>query len=134
MSDVHTASVRADVWLWAARFFKTRSLCRQAIDGGKVELNGAACKPAKPVHAGDTLRVTRGNERFEIEVLGLADTRGPASVAQTLYRESEASRQAREARREQARLQRPPRPDSRPGKADRRALRRFKHEGGDVGT
>jgi ribosome-associated heat shock protein Hsp15 len=130
MSEMHAGSVRADVWLWAARFFKTRSLCRQAIDGGKVELNGASCKPSRPVKPGDALRITRGNERFEIEVLALADTRGPAKVAQTLYQESEASRVAREKQRELARLQRPVRPDARPDKADRRALRRLKHEQG----
>ena len=90
MNEQTIPSVRADIWLWAARFFKTRSLCRQAIDGGKV----VACKPSKTVKPGDTFRITRGNERFEVEVLALSDTRGPASVAQTLYRESEASRTA----------------------------------------
>lgn len=131
MSDVSTegaGSVRADVWLWAARFFKTRSLCRQAIDGGKVELNDGACKPSKPVKVGDRLRVTRGEERFDIEVLALGTRRGPASEARQLYEETEASRAAREERRAVARLQRPVRPDARPDKADRRALRKLKQQ------
>lgn len=119
-------SVRADVWLWAARFFKTRSLCRDAIDGGKVEHNDAACKPAKPIKPGDRLRVTRGEENFAIEVLAVSEKRGPASVAQTLYRETDASIAAREAAREQRRLIGNVGPDKRPDKQDRRALRRLK--------
>ncbi len=122
------ATVRADVWLWAARFFKTRRLAREAIDGGKVELNGAACKPSKPVKPGDRLRVTKGEERFDVEVLALSDKRGPAKVAQALYEETEASRAAREEHRAMARLSRPVKPDKRPDKADRRKLRRLKHD------
>lgn len=94
--------VRLDVWLWAARFFKTRSLARQAVDTGKVEVGGQRAKPSRTVRVGEALRVTRGEETFEIEVRGLSDTRGPAPVAQALYAESEASIQ----RREQQRLQR----------------------------
>ncbi len=120
-------SVRADQWLWAARFFKTRRLSREAIDGGKVELNGSRCKPSKAVKPGDRLQVTRGHERFDVEVLALADKRGPAKLAQALYRETEASREARERQREQLRLSRPVHPDRRPDKADRRRLRRIKH-------
>lgn len=119
-------AVRADVWIWAARFFKTRSLARRAIDGGKIELNGVHCKPAKLVQVGDRLRITRGEERFDIEVLALAERRGPASVAQTLYAEIPASRAAREAERERRRLTRPVRPDQRPDKAARRQLRALK--------
>jgi ribosome-associated heat shock protein Hsp15 len=115
--------------LWAARFFKTRRLAREAIDGGKVELNGAACKPSKAIKPGDELRITKGEERFEIEVLALADKRGPARVAQTLYAESEGSRTAREERRAMARLSRPVRPDKRPDKAARRKLRHLKQHG-----
>lgn len=125
MSDADT--VRADVWLWAARFFKTRRLSREAIDGGKVELDGATCKPAKLIKAGDHMRITRGEERFEIELLAVSAKRGPAAIAQTLYAETEASRSAREAQREQARLSRPVKPAKRPDKADRRKLRDFKH-------
>lgn len=114
--------VRADSWLWAARFFKTRSLAKQAIEHGQVEVNGAACKPSRPLHAGDRLRVRRGDESFEIEVLGLSGKRGSAAAAQALFRESEVSRAAREAAREQRRAARagfqPP-----PGKPDKRARR-----------
>jgi ribosome-associated heat shock protein Hsp15 len=120
------ASVRADVWLWAARFFKTRSLAKQAIDGGKVVVNEAGCKPSKPLHPGDRLRITRGEERLEADVLALSERRGPASVAQTLYRETEASRQGREQAREQRRLVGAPGPLRRPDKQARRELRRLK--------
>lgn len=122
------ANVRADVWLWAARFFKTRRLAREAIDGGKVELNNAACKPSKLVKPGDKLRVTKGEERFDIEVLALSDKRGPAKLAQALYEETEASRTTREEHRAMARLRRPVKPDKRPDKADRRKLHRLKHD------
>ena len=88
-------AVRLDVWLWVARFFKTRTLAKQAIEGGKVEVNRAAGKPAKAVHIGDHLCVSRGVERFEIDVIGLSEQRGSASVAQTLYLETDASREAR---------------------------------------
>lgn len=122
-----TGAVRVDVWLWAARFFKTRSLAKQAIAGGKVGVNGGPCKPAKMLHVGDRLAVGRGEERFEIEVLQLAEQRGPASVAQTLYRESGESRAAREAAREQRRLAGAvPAPPSRPDKQARRELMRLK--------
>lgn len=122
--------VRADVWLWAARFFKTRSLAKQAIDGGKVEVNGAGCKPARALHAGDMLKIGRGEERLEVEVLALSDKRGPASTAQALYRESEASRLAREAWREQRRLVGVQAPRQRPDKHARRELRRLKDDPG----
>lgn len=127
--------VRVDVWLWAARFFKTRSLAKQAIGSGKVQLNGSACKAARPVRVGDRMIVRRGEETMEVEVLGLSEQRGPAPVAQALYRESEASRIAREAAREQRRLAGAPvRPAGRPDKHDRAALRRFKDSGGDGGV
>jgi ribosome-associated heat shock protein Hsp15 len=86
--------VRVDVWLWAARFFKTRSLAKQAIEGGKIDVNDAGCKPAKALHVGDRLKISRGEERLEVEVLGLSDKRGPASVAQSLYCETAGSRVA----------------------------------------
>lgn len=116
------AGVRADSWLWAARFFKTRSLAKQAIEHGQVEINGAACKPSRPMHIGDRLRVRRGEESFEIEVLALSGKRGSAAVAQTLYRESESSRLAREAAREQRRAERAGY-QAPPGKPDKRARR-----------
>jgi len=133
MNDQHDnapTEVRADVWLWAARFFKTRGLAKQAIDGGKIEVNGAGCKPAKALHVGDTLRITRGEERLEVEVLALSAQRGPAPVAQALYRESEASIAARAAMRETRRLQGgAPGPVRRPDKQDRRLLLRLKEQG-----
>jgi ribosome-associated heat shock protein Hsp15 len=120
--------VRADVWLWAARMYKTRSLAKQAIDGGKVDVNGAGCKPAKGLHVGDSVRLTRGEERLELEILALSEQRGPASVAQMLYRETDASRAAREQIREQRRLSGAGlnRPPTRPNKQERRELRRLK--------
>jgi ribosome-associated heat shock protein Hsp15 len=126
--DNSPAGVRADIWLWAARFFKTRSLAKQAIDGGKVELNDAGCKAAKVLHVDDRLRVTRGEQRTEVLVLALSAKRGPAAEAQQLYRETEASRGAREADREQRRLTGAAHdhPLKRPDKQARRQLRRLK--------
>lgn len=122
-------AVRADVWLWAARFFKTRSLAKQAIDGGKIAVNDAGCKPAKTLRPGDMVRVTRGEERLEVEVLALSEQRGPASVAQALYRETDASRAAREQAREQRKLVGAIGPLRRPDKQERRELRRLKDSG-----
>ena len=93
------ASVRLDLWLWAARFYKTRAVAKHAIVTGKVDVGGQRAKPSRSVRIGDQLVITRGEERFEVEVAGLSDTRGAASVAQHLYRESEASRLAREQAR-----------------------------------
>ena len=125
-----SAQVRADLWLWAARFFKTRSVAKQAIEGGKIDVNGAGCKPAKTLHVGDKLKSSRGEDRLEDEVLVLSAKRGPASTAQTLYRESEASMAAREVARAErgtrnGGLLRPP---SRPNKQERRQLMRFKDQ------
>src|SRR6476620_9360644 len=89
-------SVRLDIWLWAARFFKTRSLAKQAIEGGKVALNDAAAKPSRGVHAGDRLAIRRGEEAFVVDVIALSEQRGPAAAAQALYRETEESRATRE--------------------------------------
>ena len=121
-----SSPVRADVWLWAARFFKTRSLAKQAIDGGKVDLNDASCRPAKAVHVGDVFRIGRSEERLEVEVLALSDKRGPALVAQALYRESEASLKAREEAKAQRKLVGAMAPPGRPDKQARRELRRLK--------
>ena len=120
-----TASVRLDLWLWAARFFKTRALAKQAIEAGKVEIGGQRAKPARGVRVGDVLQVVRLDERFDIEVLALADVRGPASVAQTLYRESDSSKLAREqtrARRAAERAGYHP-PETKPDKRARRLIR-----------
>lgn len=118
--------LRADIWLWAARFFKTRSLAKQAIDGGRIGVNEAGCKPAKLLHVGDRLKIGRGEERLEVEVLALSDRRGPATAAQTLYLETQASRTAREAAREQHRLVGASGPVRRPDKHARSQLRRMK--------
>lgn len=117
--------MRLDLWLWAARFFKTRGLAKQAIETGKVEIGGQRVKPARGVRAGEALVVVRGDERFEVEVLALSNTRGPASIAQTLYRESDASKLAREQARAQRAAERagyrPP--DTKPDKRARRLIR-----------
>lgn len=123
-----TGTTRVDVWLWAARFFKTRSLARQAIDGGHIEVNDAGCKPARTLRVGDRLKISRGAERLDVEVLVLSDRRGPASVAQALYAETESSRLTREAARELHRLVGPGGPPQRPDKQARRDLRRLKHD------
>ena len=98
------ATLRIDRWLWAARFFKTRSSASAAVSGGKVHLNGQRTKPARAVRAGDRLDVRRGDNRWEITVLAVAERRGPASEAQTLYEELaesvERRAREREARRE----------------------------------
>ena len=83
-------AVRIDKWLWAARFFKTRGLAQTALDHGRVLLGEARVKPAHLVRVGDSLNITAGERIFEVEVLGLSDVRGPAPVAQQLYRETEA--------------------------------------------
>ena len=116
-------AVRLDIWLWAARFFKTRSLARQAIEGGKIAVNDAAAKPARGVHVGDRLSIRRGEEAFVVDVVALSEQRGPAAVAQALYRETETSRSSREALREQRRMQGPPGPASKPDKRARRLIR-----------
>ncbi|HEY1139014.1 MAG TPA: RNA-binding S4 domain-containing protein [Lysobacter sp.] len=128
MSDVAENSaptVRLDLWLWAARFFKTRSLAKHAIDTGKIEIGGQRAKPSRAVRVNDALRIARGEEIFEVQVRGLSDTRGPASVAQALYLESDASRQAREAARALRMAQRTGyrAPETKPDKRARRLIR-----------
>ena len=120
--------VRVDKWLWAARFFKTRSLATEAVTGGKVDVNGERAKPAKAIKPGDEVRVHLGPYEHILIVRALAERRGPASVAHTLYEETEPSRQARERLAEQMRLA----PagfvyeeKGRPTKKDRRELARF---------
>ena len=93
------AGVRLDLWLWAARFFRTRSLAKQAIETGKVELDGQRAKAARNVRVGDAMKVVRGEETFVIEVAAISAKRGSAVIARTLYRESDESRSTRETRR-----------------------------------
>lgn len=121
--------IRLDKWLWAARFFKTRSLAAEAIGGGKITLNGERAKPAKPVKLGDEIRVQLGPFQHVVIVRALSDRRGPASVAQTLYEETEDSRAARARLSEQLRMA----PaglvyeeKGRPTKRDRREISRFR--------
>jgi ribosome-associated heat shock protein Hsp15 len=125
MTELSTATVRLDLWLWAARFFRTRSLAKQAVETGKVDAAEQRAKSSRAVRVGDVLVITRGEEVFEIEVLALSDRRGSAAVAQALYSESAASRQRREAalaarRAERAGYQAP---QSRPDKRARRLIR-----------
>ncbi len=118
---------RLDKWLWAARFFKTRALASEAVNGGKVHLGGRRVKPSRMVKIGDCYQVHRGFERFEVIVTALGERRGSASQAQTLYRETDDSiaRRATEAeQRKLAMLQRP-RSESRPDKKQRRQIRQF---------
>lgn len=125
VETIPAPAIRLDVWLWAARFFKTRSLAKQAVETGKVEVGGQRPKSSRAVHVGDVLRVQRGEETFEIGVRGLSDTRGPAPVAQALYEETEASRKVREERRLQRAAARdgylPP--EHKPDKRARRLIR-----------
>jgi ribosome-associated heat shock protein Hsp15 len=116
--------VRIDRWLWAARFFKTRSAATDAVSGGRVHLNGARVKPAKDVRPGDAVEVTVGDTRRTVVVLGVAERRGPASVAQSLYEETPESIARREQRAAERRLARPFGTDlgARPPKQDRRRL------------
>ena len=119
---------RLDKWLWVARFFKTRQLAGEAVSGGKVHLNGQRSKPGKEVRPGSQLRIHKGSLEWELEVVGLARQRLPASKAVALYRESEASRLEREQLVEQRRRERAlaPRPEQgRPSKRDRRKIERF---------
>ena len=120
-----TASVRIDVWLWAARFFRTRSLAKQAVETGKVEVGGQRAMASRAVRVGDALRIARGEESFELEVRGLSATRGPASIAQALYAESEASRERRAAERAERAAARAGyrAPETKPDKRARRLIR-----------
>lgn len=124
-------SVRIDKWLWAARFFKTRALATRACGLGRIQSNGHPVKPSRDVRAGDMLQITNDGGDFQVEVLQLSEVRGPASVAQTLYRETEASRELRlkvaaerKAMREFEQL-----PAARPDKRDRRRIIQFRGRG-----
>ncbi len=121
-------SVRIDKWLWAARFFKTRALASRACDLGRILANGQPVKPAREIRIGDRLQVTNDGGEFHIEVLLLSDVRGPAPVAQTLYRESDASRQARQKAADERRalMDFETLPEGRPSKRDRRQIIRFR--------
>jgi ribosome-associated heat shock protein Hsp15 len=119
--------VRIDKWLWAARFFKTRALASEAVDGGKVHVNGDRVKAARALRPGDRLEIRRGQEELEVVVRVLSEQRGPATAAQALYEETEASVTKRQAVAEQQRALAAamPRFEGRPDKRSRRAITKF---------
>lgn len=126
MSD--REKVRLDSWLWAARFFKTRTLAADAVDGGRVDVNGDGAKRSKPIHVGDTVRLRQGPYHFEFTVTGLAERRGTAAQAALLYQESEVSKAGRRAVAERLKIQNPIffEGAGRPTKQQRRAIDRWK--------
>jgi ribosome-associated heat shock protein Hsp15 len=119
--------VRMDKWLWAARFFKTRALAARACELGRVQANHQPTKPARDVRVGDLLQIKTEGGDFDVEVLLLSELRGPASVAQTLYRETEASRELRLKLAQERKTMRDftPAPQGRPSKRDRRKIIKF---------
>lgn len=127
MSD-ESPKTRIDKWLWAARFFKTRGLAQDAVTGGKVHLNGERVKASRNVVAGDRLEITKGEQRFAVDVIAVSDKRGPAKVAEALYAETAASLAEREEAAAMRKLlrQSAPRPEKRPDKKQRRHIIRFK--------
>lgn len=120
--------VRIDKWLWAARFFKTRALAAKACDLGRIVSKGKEAKPAREVHVGDLLRIRNEGGEFEVEVLAVTGVRGPAAVAQSLYRETEASKEARARAVEERKAMQEfmPIPEHRPSKRDRRRIIQFR--------
>jgi ribosome-associated heat shock protein Hsp15 len=120
--------MRIDKWLWAARFFKTRALASKACDLGRIRLRDTEVKPAHDVHVGNMVRIRNEGGDFEVEVLGLSEMRGPAAVAQALYRETDSSKEARQklAEERKAMQQFLPLPERRPSKRDRRRIIQFR--------
>lgn len=121
-------SIRIDKWLWAARFFKTRAQASKACDLGRITSNGIEAKPARDVRVGDRLHIKNEGGEFEIDVLVLSDMRGPAAVAQQLYHETEASKEARARVVEERKAMQlyAPLPERRPSKRDRRRIIQFR--------
>jgi len=119
--------IRLDKWLWAARFYKTRAIASNAVSGGKVHLDGQRVKPSRSVKIDDCYQISRGQDRLEIIVLKLAERRGSATIAQTLYSETEVSIRRREHETEQRKLAAMQRPvsDHRPNRQERRKIRQF---------
>jgi ribosome-associated heat shock protein Hsp15 len=119
--------MRLDKWLWAARFFKTRSIAARACELGRITSNGQAAKPSREVHPGDRLRIRSDAGEFQIDVVELSEIRGPAAVAQTLYRETDESRELRLKAAEERRQMAPfEAPAGRPSKRDRRQINRIR--------
>ncbi|MEO6364915.1 MAG: S4 domain-containing protein [Luteimonas sp.] len=123
--DETTTTIRLDIWLWAARFYKTRAVAKQAIETGKVDVGGDRAKPSRNVRVGDALKIVRGDDTFGVEVTGLSEKRGASSVAQTLYRETETSIAQRLALSAQRRAERNgyQAPHTKPDKRARRLIR-----------
>lgn len=121
-------SIRIDKWLWAARFFKTRSLAARACDLGRIQSNHEPAKPSREVRPGDVLQIKTDHNDFQVEVLMVSAVRGPAVVAQTLYRETDASRELRLklAEERKAEMNFAPAPTGRPSKRDRRKIIQFR--------
>ena len=124
-------TVRLDLWLWAARFVKTRSLAAEAVDGGRVDVNGEGAKRSKPVRVGDRVTIRIGPYRHDLDVTGLAERRGSATVAATLYQERPESKAARQATADRLKLQNPIffEGAGRPSKKQRRAIDKWKGRG-----
>ena len=119
--------VRLDKWLWAARFFKTRALATEAISGGKIHVNGDRVKPSKKIGVGASLEITQAGFHKFVIVVRIFEKRGPASVAQTMYEETEESREKREIQQDQMKLMRMGmQQEGRPNKKDRRQIRKMK--------
>ncbi|HKD86840.1 MAG TPA: RNA-binding S4 domain-containing protein [Terriglobales bacterium] len=123
-------AVRIDKWLWAARFFKSRSLAARACELGRIQSNHQPVKPAREIHVGDMLQIKNDRGDFEVKVLALSEIRGPAVVAQTLYEETEESRALRQKAAEERKLMRDytPAPVGRPSKRDRRRIIQFRSQ------
>ena len=127
MTDSETSRVRIDKWLWAARFYKTRTLAADAVEGGKAQVNGERVKPAKVLKAGDTLNIRNGQFSWEVSVLALSERRGSAAEAVKLYSESDQSRKERGEKIASLKVERQsnPFPGGRPTKRQRRQIIRF---------
>lgn len=126
--------VRIDKWLWAARFFKTRALAARACELGRIQSNAQPAKPAREVREGDLLHIRTDSGEFQVEVLFLSEIRGPAAVAQTLYRETDSSREARMKAIEERKAMKvfTPTPERRPSKRDRRKIIQFRSQRGGM--
>lgn len=131
MTEHTLTRVRADKWLWAARFFRTRSLAKEAIESGKVQMNGQKIKVSRELQVGDTLSIRQGHatrlEEKTVVIKALSENRGNATIAATLYEETVESRVRREFMAEQRKLDNLARPDTKPNKKERRELDRLKH-------
>lgn len=126
MKQQEPTSLRIDKWLWAARFFKTRSLAQHTVELGRIQLDGQKIKPAREVKPGNLLRIERGEETFEVEVIGISSVRGPAAVAKQLYAETEASKEKRKQMAENRKLALEPAKAIEKGRPTKRNARRIR--------